>query len=186
MGQSTQGRSLGTPIHGLEFGVDPVLLDAVIVGTRCGLEMAAVVPEPIGASRRSHSRHAVTVLVGLVGHHSGNLALNLSELVMKHLASRLIGETISELNEPAIDAILEVGNMVAGAVKGRLSGSGYALSHISLPSLVVGQSYNMVCSRGIQSVSVEFELPELPFDAFDERFFSTTVSLLRAPGRPPP
>jgi chemotaxis protein CheX len=165
------------------IGVDPVLLEAAIAGTCSGLEMAEIVPEPIGASRRNHSRHAVTVMVGLVGHHSGNLALNVSDLVMKHMASRLLGEPVGELNESTIDAILEVGNMIAGGIKGRLLGSGYALSHISLPSLVVGQSYNMVYARGIQSVTVEFEVPGLPFDTFNDRFFSTTVSLLRGTGR---
>lgn len=184
MGQPTPDRS-PEATSSLQLGVDPVLLDAAIAGTCTGLEMAEIVPEPIGASRRNHSRHAVTVMVGLVGHHSGNLALNLSELVMKHMASRLLGEPVSELNESTIDAILEVGNMIAGAIKGRLLGSGYALSHISLPSLVVGQSYNMVYARGIQSVSVEFEVPGLPFDAFNERFFSTTVSLLRGTGKVP-
>jgi hypothetical protein len=41
----------------------------------------------------------------------------------------------------------------------------------------------MVYARGIHSVTVEFEVPELPFDTFNERFFSTTVSLLRHAGR---
>lgn len=182
MSQTTDHDSQGG-VFGSRFGVDIVLLDAALAGTSSGLEMAEIVPEPVGASRRNHSVHAVTVVVGLVGHHSGNMALNVSELVMKHMASKLLGEPVHEINEQSIDAILEVGNMIAGGIKGRLQGSGYALSHISLPSLVVGQSYNMVYARGIQSVTVEFEVPGLPLDAFDQRFFSTSVSLLRGTGR---
>lgn len=183
MDPSLLARSTNSSTGLASVGVDPVLLEAAIVGTCSGLEMAAIAPEPIGASRRNHSRHAVTVMVGLVGYHSGNMALNVSDLVMKHMAARLLGEPVHDLNEATIDAILEIGNMIAGSIKGNLQGSGYALSHISLPSLVVGQSYNMVYARGINSVTVEFEVPELPFDTFNERFFSTTVSLLRHAGR---
>lgn len=181
MGQHLE-RSLNGATH-VGLGVDPVLLEAIIIGTRGGLEMADIIPAPIGASRHNNSRHAITVLVGLIGHHSGALALNVSDSMMKHMASQLLGEAISHLSEAAIDAILEVGNMIAGGIKGHLEGSGYTLSHISLPSLVVGQSYSMVYARGIQSVTVEFEVPGLPFDPLNEQFFSTTVSLLRGPGR---
>lgn len=164
------------------LGLDAGLLGAVITGTVTGLEMTGVVPTPVGANRLAISRHALTVMVGLVGKHSGNLALNLSESGTLHLASSLMGSDYKEISEETIDAIMEVGNMVAGAIKGPLMGSAFEISNISLPSLVFGNSYNMVYARGISTVSVEFEIPGMPFVAMNSRFFSTTISLLRASG----
>lgn len=162
--------------------VDQLLLKALIAGTRSGLEMAGVIPEPVGASRLTQARHAITVMVGLVGKHSGNMALNLSETGMMYLAGRLLGEPMKELNEESIDAIMEVGNMIGGAIKSPLRNTGYAISHISLPSLIFGRSLSMVYARGIKTVSVEFEIPGLPFSTMNDRFFSTTISLLQGSG----
>jgi CheY-specific phosphatase CheX len=162
--------------------VDHQLLSALIAGTRSGLEMTGIVPEPVGASRLTQARHAITVMVGLVGKHSGNMALNLSEVGMMFVAGRLLGTPVTELNEDSIDAIMEVGNMIGGAIKGPLRNTGYAISNISLPSLIFGRSVSMVYARGIKTVSVEFEICELPFNTMNDRFFSTTISLLQGSG----
>ncbi|MGC4090428.1 MAG: chemotaxis protein CheX [Polyangiaceae bacterium] len=162
--------------------VDALLLHAVMHGVKTGLQMTGAKVTPVGASRLTSARHTITVMVGLVGGHSGNLALNLSEEATLMLASGLLGEPQRELNEDAVDAIMELGNMVAGAIKAPLAGTFYAISNISLPSLILGKSYSMVYTRGIKSVSVEFELCEMPFQSMNARYFSANVSLLRSPG----
>ena len=40
----------------------------------------------------------------------------------------------------------------------------------------------MVYTRGIKSVSVEFELCDMPFGKMNARYFSAAVSLLRSAG----
>jgi len=162
--------------------VDPLLLRALIQGVRTGLQMTSTPVAPVGASRLTNARHTVTVMVGLVGAHTGNLALNLSEEATLHLAGGLLAAPQHELNEDVVDAIMEVGNMVAGAIKGPLANTFYAISNISLPSLILGKSYAMVYTRGIKSVSVEFELCDMPFASMNARYFSANVSLLRSPG----
>lgn len=162
--------------------LDSELLESTISGTITGLQMTGVVPRPVGASCLVSSRHTLSILVGLVGRHSGNMALNLSEVAVLYLAGRLLGETQEHIQEDSIDAIMEIGNMVAGAIKKPLRSSGYEIEHISLPSLIMGQSYNMVYARGIRTISVEFELPDLPFNSLTGRFFTTSLSLLRGSG----
>jgi CheY-specific phosphatase CheX len=162
--------------------VDPLLLDVIIKGTERGLEMAEVVPGPVGASRLSTARHGVSVFVGLVGQSSGNVMLNVSEEGMLFLTSRLLGEPQTELTDDNIDAMMEIGNIVAGAMKDLLFGTDHAVREISLPSLVFGQSYSMVYARGITTVSVEFELPGFPASKRWDRYFSTTISLMRRSG----
>lgn len=168
------------PMHALQ--IDQQLLEAIIQSTLVGLEMTNLGPVPVGAGRFATTHHSITVMVGLVGKHSGNMALNISEAGMLHLAGAMMGEEYREVSEDTIDAIMEVGNMIAGAIKGPLCGTGYEISNISLPSLILGNSYNMVYARGIVSVAVEFEIPNMPFATMNGRFFSTAVSLLKASG----
>ncbi len=162
--------------------LDPLLLNAALQGTRVGLSMTHTNVVPVGASRLTNARHAITVVVGLVGAGSGSLALNFSEAAAIHLTSRLLGTPQQDFNEDCVDAVMELGNMVAGAIKAVLRDTEYAISNISLPSLILGQSHLMACARGIRTVSVEHELSDLPFSAMNGRYLSTTVSLLRGAG----
>jgi len=182
MDEHETGIEVPSAVGGSLLQVDQQLLKALIVGTCSGLEMTGVVPEPVGASRLTQARHTITVLVGLVGRHSGNMALNLSQVGMMYMVGKMMGEAVTELNEDSVDAIMEIGNMIGGAIKNPLRNTGYAISHISLPSLIFGSSLSMVYARGIKTVSVEFEIPGLPFTTMNDRFFSTTISLLPGSG----
>lgn len=166
----------------LDLGVDPLLWRAVIRGTKSGLQMAQTRICPVGASRLVSARHSVTVMVGLVGAHSGNIAMNLAEPAAWRLASGLLGHPIQELDEDCVDAIMELGNMVAGGIKAVLSNTDYAVSNISLPSVIFGQRYTVGYSRGIRTVCAEFELSDMPFSSMEARYMSSTLSLLRSPG----
>ncbi len=77
---------------------------------------------------------------------------------------------------------MELGNMVAGCIKESLLDTEYGVSQISLPSLIAGSSYSVMYSRGIHTVSVEFEIPDISMVKLKDRFFTTTVSLLRGSG----
>jgi chemotaxis protein CheX len=162
--------------------VDPILLTAAIEATAKGLEMTGIVPVPVGASVLSSARHGMSVIVGLVGPSSGSVTMNFSEFGMLHLAGQLLGEPQSELNDDVIDAVMEIGNIVAGALKDSLLNTERAVREISLPSLVIGASYSVVFARGITTVSVEFEIPGLSVSRRFDRYFSTTISLMRRAG----
>lgn len=166
----------------VDLGIDPDLLRACVHGTNVGIRMTKAELVPVGASRLVNARHAVTVMVGLVGGHSGNLALNLSEAGALHLASGLLGSKVTEIDDDCVDAVMEIGNMVAGGIKSALADTRYAMSSISLPSLILGRQYSMAYARGISVVSVEFEVLEMPFASMNARYLSTTLSLMRSAG----
>jgi CheY-specific phosphatase CheX len=159
--------------------VDDTLLEAVVRGTLRGLEMANVQPPPVGASRFFNATRPISVMVGLTGPCNGQLTLNFSERSMLFLAGKLLMEELGELNEEAVDSIMEIGNLVAGSVKEELVGTPYETESISVPSLILGASYSVHYARGLSTVSVEFELEELPLALHRDRFFSTSLSLLR-------
>ncbi|MCB9916605.1 MAG: chemotaxis protein CheX [Planctomycetes bacterium] len=155
------------------------LLQAVIAGTNQGLEMAAVAPTSVGASRLTQTRREISVMVGLVGDSNGTLTVNMSQRAMLYLASKLLFEEQESISEENVDAICEVGNMIAGCTKEALQDTDYRLTNISVPSLIFGANYNVHFTRGIDSCTVEFELPDMPYAFYDDRIFTTTISLLR-------
>jgi CheY-specific phosphatase CheX len=144
--------------------------------------MTGISPPPVGATRFFSATRPISVIVGLAGKNNGSMTLNLSERGIFYLTSRLIGEEQKEVDESSFDAIAEIGNMIAGHVKDLLAGTKYETEHISVPSLVLGANYNVYYTRGMSSVSVEFELTDIPVTYHTDRFLSSTVSLLQRLG----
>ncbi len=162
--------------------IDPVLLDAVITGTKQGLEMTGLCPPPVGASRFFSTSRPISVMVGLVGRTNGTCAVSLTERGMLHIAGKLMGEECKTMDADSIDAIGEIGNMIAGRVKELLTGTEYEMQNISVPSVIIGQSYGVHYARGMHTISVDFELEEMSISDLRERFFTTSLSLLRRVG----
>ncbi len=161
------------------IAVNADLLGAVILGTTQGLEMAEVVPAVVGASRLGQTRREISVLVGLVGESSGSVTINMSERAMLLLSGKMLFEEQQEITEENVDAICEVGNMIAGCAKEHLRDTSYLVSNISVPSMIFGANYSVHFTRGIDTCTVEFELPDMPFAFYDDRIFTVTMSLLR-------
>lgn len=159
--------------------VDQTLLEAVIKGTNVGLQMTGIAPPPVGASCFFDSRRTVSIMIGVVGNNNGSVTLNMSERAMLWLAGKLLFEDQSEVGEESIDAIMEVGNMVAGAIKEELVGTVFEAQNISVPSMIWGAAYNVVYTRGMNTVTVEFELEDMPLSMLGDRFFTVTLALMR-------
>lgn len=159
--------------------ITPSLLQALLAGTREGLEMTGIAPEPVGASSVAQSRRAISVMIGLVGDSNGTVTINMSERAMLFLAGKLLFEDQLEIDEDSVDAICELGNMIAGCVKEALRDSEHGVENISVPSLIFGAAYDVHYTRGIDTCTVEFCLSEMPNAFFDDRIFTVTISLLR-------
>ncbi|MHC4261695.1 MAG: chemotaxis protein CheX [Planctomycetota bacterium] len=159
--------------------VDQTLLESVIQGTTVGLQMTGVAPPPVGASCFFDSRRTVSIMVGVVGQNNGSCTINMSEKAMLWLAGKLLFEEQDAVNEETIDAIMEVGNMVAGAIKEELVGTAFEAENISVPSMIWGAAYDVVYTRGMNTVTVEFELEEMPLSMLGDRFFTVSLSLMR-------
>ncbi len=111
------------------------------------------------------------------------MTLNLSENTACFLAGSLAGEEFTEMNEDTVDAICEIGNMVAGRFKDELMGSEFQFDAISLPALILGAKYDLYHLKNIITASVTFEIREISVVRIHDRFFSCTISLLGQSGR---
>jgi CheY-specific phosphatase CheX len=163
--------------------LNPTLLKSVVDATKRGLEMTGVKALPVGASRLISGMHGVSAIVGFTGQNSGSITLNLTEPAALYLGSRFLDEEHTTLTETCLDAIMEMGNIIAGSHKELLGGSEFHVAAISLPSLIYGESFSTVYARGITTVQVEFELPELTVARMQDRIFRSSISILRSSGR---
>ena len=105
----------------------PILLEAVIRGTAEGLSMTGLQPPPVGASRFYTASRPISVMVGMVGKTNGTCAISMSERALLHVAGSLLGEQRNQVDHEVIDAIGEIGNMVAGRVKELLTGTTFEM-----------------------------------------------------------
>ncbi len=82
-------------------------------------------------------------------------------------------------NNQALDGLCEIANIIAGQAKAALSTTEYRFDRISVPSVIVGNNYSISHYRGMTSVSVEFELPEMPMKPGDYGTFSVNISMMK-------
>jgi len=178
MSPSTTSASHDSVLSTLD--IDARLLNAVISGTVEGLAMTGIVPPPVGASRLVSTTRPIAVVVGMVGRSNGSLTLSFDERTMLHISGALMGEPQAEVNEENLDAIGEIGNMVAGRVKDALAGCDLEVTNISVPSIIMGANYAFYFTRGFNTCSVEFEVPGIAQAYMRDRFFNATISLLKS------
>lgn len=73
---------------------------------------------------------------------NGTLAISLSESVFVNIASKMLGETITAINEQNVDLVGELANIILGQAKIELAQLGYAIQ-MALPSCVWGKDHKI-------------------------------------------
>ena len=97
--------------------------------------------------------YEVSGIIGLSGSVSGCAVINLSKELALKLASALLDEEFTELNDDCTDAIGEIANMIAGNAKTDFPVEN---TSISVPSVVVGK-HKMTYPSGVPIVSIPCE-----------------------------
>jgi chemotaxis protein CheX len=78
------------------------------------------------------------------------VVINLSEALALRMASGLIGEEMSELDEDCTDVVGEIANMIAGNAKTEFPVENCS---ISVPSVVIGK-HRVAYPKGVPIISV--------------------------------
>jgi chemotaxis protein CheX len=97
--------------------------------------------------------YEVSGIIGLSGSVSGCVVLNLSKDIALQLASALLDEKLTEVNEDCTDAIGEIANMIAGNAKTDFPVEN---TSISVPSVVIGK-HKITYPSGVPIVSIPCE-----------------------------
>ena len=108
----------------------------------------------------------VSGIIGLAGDTSGAVVLSFSRETAMGIVGRFAGRTFTALSNEVLDGVGELVNIIAGNAKKDLAS--YRIA-ISIPGVIVGDSYRIRWPEGIPVIAIPFES--------DLGAFSVNVSL---------
>ena len=94
------------------------------------------------AKQDDTSSFDITAMVGLAGQLRGVLTLRCNRETAAKMASKMLGSLPPADSQDAKDAFGEVGNMIAGNFKSKISGMGDACM-LSVPTVITGTDYSL-------------------------------------------
>jgi CheY-specific phosphatase CheX len=165
-------------VHGLS--ADPVQLNAIIESVNSCLTMCDLAVKCVGVSTVPvRDPGSITGMIGVHGNVSGFITVNMAEPVAKALVSGLLQDSFETLSHQVIDGIGEVTNIVSGGIKKGLVGSPWAFSHVTVPSVIVGESYQIAYAKGLKYLCVSFEQENAEALMLRDRMIQVAISLIR-------
>ena len=97
----------------------------------------------------------LSTIIGITGDTSGSIILSFPVGLACRIASNMLMEEVTELNQSVEDAIGEIGNIVVGDARRLLLQDGFSLS-ISVPTVVVGEGYRISRTGDIPCIAIPF------------------------------
>lgn len=162
------------------LAVNEQLLEAVVKSVTKALGMGKLDAKCVGVSRvPTRESGTVTGMIGLHGRVSGFLSLNMSEKFAVKAVGAILHEKFDGLCSEVIDGAGELTNIIAGGVKSTLSNTDWMFSHITVPSVIVGQNYSVAYAQGLEFLQVTFEHSDRESLMLNDRLMHVSMSLLR-------
>lgn len=159
---------------------DPVLLNPAIESVEGALGMCSLRARCVGVSSVPTSDSGnITGMIGVHGSVSGFITLNLGEQAAMSIVGGMLMDKIDVLNSAVIDGAGEVTNIIAGGIKSSLSGTPWAFRQLTVPSVVIGQNYQITYAAGVHYLAISFEIKDIDALMLEDRTIKLTLSLLR-------
>lgn len=156
------------------------LFEAVTSAVPKAMAMCGVKATCVGVTRMPAKQGGeITGMIGAHGKVSGFVAVNMSTRLALHTVDSLLGEEHEELTPQVIDGVGEVTNIIVGGVKSALSGNEWAFSHMTVPSVIVGDGCQVAFAKGIELIDVSFECDNEQAIGTNDRMLHVTLSLLK-------
>jgi len=162
------------------FAVDPVLLKAVVDSVGDCLTMCDTTAKCVGVSSIPTSDSgSVTGMIGVHGDVSGFITVNMAEAVALSAVGGLLQDRFDKLTSQVIDGAGEITNIIAGGIKKGLSGTPWGFKSVTVPSVIVGHSYQIAYAAGLQFLCTTFEQTNEEALMIDDRLVKVALSLIR-------
>lgn len=159
---------------------DPVLVNAVQKAVHDSLTMAGLSLRCVGVSTiPSRDPGKITGLIGVHGDVTGYITVNVSEVLAVEIVSAMLMEQFAAVDHQVIDGVGELTNMVAGGIKKWLLGTPWAFSDVTVPSVIVGQNYDIAFAQGFRFLALTFEHAQCKSIMVQDRLLCAAVSLFR-------
>jgi chemotaxis protein CheX len=117
--------------------------------------MIPVQAQPPLQEKVTYFDQTVSSVVGLAGDFQGLVGVHAGEAVALGIAGAFLESEFDEVNEEVKDALCELANMLAGAIKTSLTQKEYNVQ-ISIPSVIHGD-YSMIIYSQAEWIMLPFE-----------------------------
>ncbi len=104
----------------------------------------------------------VSAIIGITGEAKGSMALIFDEPCIMEIASNLMGEVFTTMNNEIRDAVGELTNMICGDARRRLAEEGFVLQ-AGIPTIVGGKSHTISHVADGPRLAVPFETSQGTF-----------------------
>ena len=121
----------------------------------------------------------VTGMIGVHGQVSGFVTVNMAEHVARKAIAGLLQDEFEKLTPQVIDGVGEMTNIISGGIKKVLSTTPWGFSQVTVPSVIIGQNYQIAYATGLEYLSVTFEQQNDETLLLDDRLLKVAVSLIR-------
>ena len=119
--------------------------------------MAGIKSEKAGLELKEDlvTTYDISSIIGLTGETSGSIIISVPAKLACRIASNMLMEEVTALNQSVEDAIGEIGNIVVGDARRALIQEGYQLN-ISVPTVVVGTGHKISRSSSVPCIGIPF------------------------------
>ena len=119
--------------------------------------MAGIQAEKTGLELREDliTTYDISSIIGLTGETTGSIIISMPEVLACKVASNMLMEEITALNQNVEDAVGEIGNIVVGDARRTLMNEGHQLN-ISVPTVVVGTGHKISRSSSVPCIGIPF------------------------------
>lgn len=163
-----------------EFAADPTILKSIIDAVNSSLSMCDTEAKWVGMSAiPTRDPGNITGMIGIHGEVSGFITVNMAETVAMSMIGGLLQDQFEKLTPQVIDGAGEITNIIAGGIKKGLSRTPWSFSHVTVPSVIVGQNYQIAYAGGLQYLCATFEHQNDEALLLDDRLIKVAVSMIR-------
>ena len=155
------------------------LYEAIAASAAKAMDMCGMKVRATGMSCvPTASTGVVTGMIGVHGKVTGFATVNMAERFALAAVGGLLGEQYDRLASQVIDGAGEITNIIVGGIKSIVAGSKWQFSHITVPTVIVGQNFTIAYSRGLEYLTASFEHEDPDSIRLEDRMMHISLSLL--------
>lgn len=124
----------------------------------------------------------ITAMIGMSGKCTGFISVTMPVRVATLSVSGLLMEEHKIIDAQVVDGVGEITNVIAGGLKTKLYNTPWMVNNITIPSVILGERYNISFAKGIEYCGVSFEVDDPDTLTMHERIFMVNTSLMQVQG----
>ncbi|MDR0521669.1 MAG: chemotaxis protein CheX [Planctomycetaceae bacterium] len=169
-----------TDIKGLT--INSLITNSLIASVESGMQMCDLKMRVVGITKIPIQLPdaPVTGMIGLSGQCTGFISISMPARVATLAVSGLLQEEYKTVSAQVIDGVGEITNIIAGGLKTKLFNTPWKISNITVPSVILGSSYHISYSKGIEYCGITFEVDDPDTLVIQDKVFMVNTSLIQS------